>query len=56
MIKYLIAHKICESNLEWNFDKSYNKKNYKKFVKMNFFNIFLNFDENLEIEHSIMML
>jgi hypothetical protein len=26
MIKYSIAHKICESNLEWNSDKRQNRE------------------------------
>jgi hypothetical protein len=26
MIKYLIAHEICETNLEWNSDNSQNRK------------------------------
>jgi len=43
MIKYSIAYEICEPNLEWNSDKSQNKKNYKEFDEVDFFEFFFFF-------------
>jgi hypothetical protein len=42
MIKYSIAHEICESNLEWNFDKRQNRE-IIEFVEVDFSEFFTKF-------------
>jgi hypothetical protein len=33
MIKYLLAHEICEPNLEWNYDKTQNREIIESLLK-----------------------
>jgi len=57
MIKYSIAHEICELSLEWNSDKSQNREIIESLLKFIFFWVFLvNFGENFEMESSLGML
>jgi hypothetical protein len=56
MIKYSIAHEICEPNLEWNSNNRQNKE-IIEFVEVDFLEFFLsNFGEKFEMESSLRML
>jgi hypothetical protein len=56
MIKYSIAHKICEPNLKWNSDKSQNIEIMESLLKLTFLSFSPNFGENFEMESSLEML
>lgn len=56
MIKYPIAHKICESNFEWNSNKNQNREIIKSLLKFSFLSFLPIFDENFEMESWLEML
>jgi hypothetical protein len=56
MIKYSIAHEICEPNLEWNSDKSQNREIIESLFKLTFISFSPNFGEKFEMESSLGML
>jgi hypothetical protein len=56
MIKYSIAHEICEPNLNWNFDNRQNKEIIESLLKLTFLSFSPNFGENFEMESSLEML
>jgi len=50
MIKYSIAHEICESNLERNSDKRQTRKIIENLLKLTFLSFSPNFSKIFEME------
>jgi hypothetical protein len=56
MIKYLIAHEICELNLKWYSNKKQNWEIIESLLKLTILSFSPNFGKNFEIESSLKML